>query len=252
LLETQEEFSFTRAGWVHTELHWQIAPKQFSLDWEVAPTLQRLRKLDFCGVEASALAPEDLLFALCVHGGKHAWERLIWIADIALLVKKYPQLDLAGVRHTARAAGVERIVATALALAHGLFGVAAPQAFADLAANSAVRQLVRRYQKILLRDAGSIAVSSEQNANSGLFGEGRAFRSGFAPLTRHLFVLRSRERWSARARYVWRYFCLPASERVSSAVPRRYRLVHSIAGGRREVRRGIGAAHANDVNRVSP
>ena len=38
-------------------------------------------------------APEDLLLALCIHGSKHLWERLAWIADIAGLIESQPSLN---------------------------------------------------------------------------------------------------------------------------------------------------------------
>ncbi len=37
------------------------------------------------GGEVDALGSSDLLPALCLHGLRHGWERLIWIADVALL-----------------------------------------------------------------------------------------------------------------------------------------------------------------------
>ena len=47
-------------------------------------------------------APEDLLRLLVLHGGKHVWERIAWLADVADLLRQHPDLDHAVVAQTAR------------------------------------------------------------------------------------------------------------------------------------------------------
>jgi len=36
--------------------------------------------------DVSALSVEDELVLICIHGAKHFWERLMWIADVAALI----------------------------------------------------------------------------------------------------------------------------------------------------------------------
>src|SRR4029077_9652399 len=43
--------------------------------------------------EAPALSVEDELVLICIHGAKHFWERLMWIADVAALVTRQTDLD---------------------------------------------------------------------------------------------------------------------------------------------------------------
>ena len=45
------------------------------------------------GKDGRTLSPEDLLLALCVHGSVHMWSSLRWVADVARLLERSPQLD---------------------------------------------------------------------------------------------------------------------------------------------------------------
>jgi hypothetical protein len=42
------------------------------------------------GMQVPTFAPEDLLIVLCFHGGRHMWERLAWLCDIAQLIRTRP------------------------------------------------------------------------------------------------------------------------------------------------------------------
>ena len=70
--------------------------------------------------EAPALSVEDELVLICVHGAKHFWERLMWIADVAALVSRQTGIDWEGVAASAKAVGAERMLRTGLRLASDL------------------------------------------------------------------------------------------------------------------------------------
>ena len=74
-----------------------------------------------------ALAPEDLLLILLVHGAKHLWERLIWLCDLAELLAVSPDLDWPRVLEAAHQRGVQRMTALGLALARDVLGVSLPR-----------------------------------------------------------------------------------------------------------------------------
>ncbi|MGE0133262.1 MAG: nucleotidyltransferase family protein [Blastocatellales bacterium] len=67
--------------------------------------------------------PEDLLIYLCAHGAKHAWERLIWLADVAGLIHKHSNLDWDGVRDLAVEQRCGRVLLLGLRLARDVVGV---------------------------------------------------------------------------------------------------------------------------------
>jgi Uncharacterised nucleotidyltransferase len=77
--------------------------------------------------EAPALSVEDELMLICIHGAKHFWERLMWIADVAGLVSRQTGLDWERVADSARAVGAERILHTGLRLASDLLKARLPE-----------------------------------------------------------------------------------------------------------------------------
>lgn len=84
----------------------------------------------------------DLLFLLCLHGAKHGWERLGWIADVARLVQVEAAWDWDAVLERARVQGMGRIVRAGLAVAHDLLGAPLPPEVEDaLAADREVEVL---------------------------------------------------------------------------------------------------------------
>src|SRR5713226_887343 len=76
--------------------------------------------------EAPALSVEDELVLICVHGAKHFWERLMWIADVAAVVSRQTGIDWQRVADLARAVGAERILHTGLRLASDLLQARLP------------------------------------------------------------------------------------------------------------------------------
>ena len=78
------------------------------------------------GRGAPALSVEDELVLICVHGAKHFWERLMWIADVAALVSRQTDIDWERVADSARAVGAERMLRTGLRLASDLLRAPLP------------------------------------------------------------------------------------------------------------------------------
>ena len=77
--------------------------------------------------EAPALAVEDELVLICIHGAKHFWERLMWIADVAALVSRQAGIDWERVADSAQAVGAERMLHTGLRLASDLLRTKLPE-----------------------------------------------------------------------------------------------------------------------------
>ena len=61
------------------------------------------------------------MLVLCLHGAKHLWMRLIWVADIAGSLR-VPGIDFAAVVERARTLGIARIVGVSLWLSERLLG----------------------------------------------------------------------------------------------------------------------------------
>jgi len=76
--------------------------------------------------EVPALSVEDELLLICIHGAKHFWERLMWIADVAALVSRQTGIDWQRVADSAQAVGAERMLRTGLRLASKLLKAQLP------------------------------------------------------------------------------------------------------------------------------
>ena len=77
--------------------------------------------------EAPALSAEDELIFISVHGAKHLWERLIWIADVAALVSRQKTIDWNYVYKAAHETGAGHMVDVGLRLAGELLEAPLPE-----------------------------------------------------------------------------------------------------------------------------
>src|SRR5579871_3241059 len=70
----------------YVELHTERTLRYFSRPIDFDELAARALLVTIGGREIRIFSAEDLLVMLCVHGGKHFWERLSWIVDIARLI----------------------------------------------------------------------------------------------------------------------------------------------------------------------
>ena len=133
LLPRAVELQLKKPGMPPLELQWGIAPKCFSVDLAIDACWQRAQRSQFGGQPTLAFAPEDLMLILCIHGWKHSWNRLLWIADVARLMRKSTALDWTALTARASASGTEGILLLGAVLAQKLFGVTLSNEIADRA-----------------------------------------------------------------------------------------------------------------------
>jgi hypothetical protein len=76
--------------------------------------------------DVPALSVEDELVLISIHGAKHFWERLMWIADVAALVSHQTGMDWERVANSSRAVGAEHMLRTGLRLASDLLKAQLP------------------------------------------------------------------------------------------------------------------------------
>jgi hypothetical protein len=191
----QHEYLFSRADGLIVELQWRVAPRAFACPLDYRAMWQRLGSATLADRKVPALAAEDLLLLLCVHGGRHLWTRLLWVCDLAALLRARPDLDWTLVRSAAAAAGAGDLVGLGLALAGRLLGAALPP-------GPAARGLVTPRAARLAGETGR-----------RLF-ETAARRPGLVASLR--FHLRSRERPADRARHLARLLLAPSPGDLSA------------------------------------
>ena len=68
------------------ELHWRFADRRFPLALDPARALARGRTIAIGGGTLPVLADDDLLAVLAMHGARHLYERLEWLAGVTRLL----------------------------------------------------------------------------------------------------------------------------------------------------------------------
>jgi hypothetical protein len=109
------------------ELHTERSMRHFP----VPPSLEKLGRnlvsVSLSGHEIETFAAEDALAILCVHGSKHFWEKLSWIADISEMIRSHPGLEWSRAYQRAESLRAQRMLNVGLALAADLLATALPE-----------------------------------------------------------------------------------------------------------------------------
>jgi len=122
------EWTFdSSAGKNLLELQWAPQPRFYSVDFDMDGLFERAENATVAGHRVKAFAAEDLLLMLAVHAAKHVWGRLIWLCDIAQILKR-ESLNWDAVQLRAREVGIERILRITLLLTKQLSRVEIPAA----------------------------------------------------------------------------------------------------------------------------
>src|SRR5882762_5108850 len=108
------------------ELHNDLTLRYFPRRLPIEEFFARQVRVRLDAREAPALSVEDELVLICIHGAKHFWERLMWIADVAALVSRQTDINWKLVADSARAVGAERMLHTGLRLASDLLRAPLP------------------------------------------------------------------------------------------------------------------------------
>jgi hypothetical protein len=146
------------------ELHTERTFRYFPSPLPIETYFQGKTFLPLDGQSVPALSTGHEFVLICIHGGKHFWERLMWISDIAAMVHNHPELDWNSVQQSAVEVGAERMVRVALLLSQRLLGVQVPAGMKDdVARDSECPRLVDQIEK-WLPYAGTAAPSIGQRA----------------------------------------------------------------------------------------
>lgn len=216
------------------ELHWR--PETCLPPRAVAQLWQRLVCVSLAGMQVRTFARQDLLLLLCLHGRRHMWERLEWLAGVAELLRTVPASAWDEVLRQASSLGARRALLLGVSLAHRLLDAPVPDEILRKArADSRTVSLMEAACAQLFRDAPALA-----------------HQLGFQF---HDFQLCSRERLRDRVGYVAQRFTAPSLDawenwrlpwplfRVHCAV-RRLRLAAAYGGWLWRGRTPMGFANA--------
>jgi hypothetical protein len=164
------------------ELQWQILPRFYAVNFDMEALFRRSVEIELDGTRHRTLGKEDLMLVLCVHAAKHEWAQLGMLRDIAALGRF--ELDWERIVAEAKRLGIERILRISLLLTHELLGHELQlETFSD-----GVSGLVRSIQSKL--------AEGTQSETESL----RYFRT----------MMRVRERWRDRLRFLFRLAVTPS------------------------------------------
>lgn len=97
------------------ELQWALQPRFYAVDFDMDGLFERALNVTVAGRGVRTPSLEDLLLVLSVHAAKHVWGRLVWLCDIAQILKR-ENLDWDWVQAQAQELGIERILHITLLL----------------------------------------------------------------------------------------------------------------------------------------
>ncbi|MGA8216678.1 MAG: nucleotidyltransferase family protein [Candidatus Sulfotelmatobacter sp.] len=169
------------------ELQWALQPRFYAVDFDMDALFERSVNVTLAGRRVKTPSPEDLLLVLSVHAAKHVWGRLIWLCDIAQILK-LENLNWDWVQSRTRELGIERILRVSLLLAKHLLGMPIPSAM----------------EKAVLADRAAGALADEIGGNLA-----RGIPADVEQLSYFRLMMRLRERRADRVRFVTRLTFTP-------------------------------------------
>jgi hypothetical protein len=203
------QYSFSRPGGPPVEFHTEKTLRYYPRPLDLAGMESHLVTVRLGDRSLRTFAPEDALTILGVHGIKHLWARLMWVADIAWLIGSRPQFDWSAAMECAEEFGATRMMLTGAGLASELLDAELPED---------IKRLVRENRGVafLMREARK-----------------ELFSSGAGAAQRAIFRIRSVDGLNAGLRYLLRLTTSPAEDdwaggergQISAALSRPARLL---------------------------
>jgi hypothetical protein len=133
---------FCREDGLLVELHWQFTNGFFAFSLDVDALIDRLESLSFGVGSVPVMTREDLLTVLCVHGSKHRWDRLEWIAGVGEILRAAGSIDWDRLIARASLLGGSRMIMLGLLVAHEMLGAPLPDdVLCRARADRTIRQL---------------------------------------------------------------------------------------------------------------
>ena len=139
------EYTFRKPGTdvlveFHTERTFRYHPRCLQIE----KLFQGMAFVTIDGRNVPVLSLEDELVLICVHGAKHFWERLMWIADVAALISRQGP-DWNRALAVAHEVGAVRILRLGLRLASDMLGAELPVPInADVTSDRTVAELAEQ------------------------------------------------------------------------------------------------------------
>jgi hypothetical protein len=130
-IDSGYECTFDSAAGINLlELQWALQPRFYAVDFDMDGLFERAVTVYVADRSVKTPSPEDLLLILSVHAAKHVWGRLIWLCDIAQIIKRQ-NLDWDGIQSQSQELGIKRILHITLLLTHRFLATPVPAPIKD-------------------------------------------------------------------------------------------------------------------------
>ncbi|OVE74347.1 hypothetical protein BVX94_00625 [bacterium B17] len=173
----------------YIELDSSIVPRNYVFDLNLNDLHERAVSVEIDGKIFKSLSVEDQIHLLCVHGGKHLWERWLWLTDLDGLVRNNPEADWPLIIKRAENTGTIRLLVLGMFLAEKYVGTGIPS------------EISKRVEKdSVLNELAEYVVPYMEGTASSFDGWKKTMP----------FILKARERAGDRAKYFCRFLFRPS------------------------------------------
>jgi hypothetical protein len=183
------EYVFKRPGTLQiVELHTERSFRYYPRPMRIEELFARKRFAALEGRILPSLSLEDELVLNVVHGSKHFWERLMWLADLGAVLARHPEINWPRVSRSAEEVGATRMLHVGLRLAERILGVVVPgtmvkEVHADAAAIELCEKIAKRYPRSVFETPGprERALFRWEMGGAGIAGAKYLIRLSFSP-----------------------------------------------------------------------
>jgi len=130
-IDSGYECTFDSAAGINLlEFQWALQPRFYAVDFDMNGLFERAVTVSVADRYMKTPSPEDLLLILSAHAAKHVWGRLIWLCDIAQIIKRQ-NLNWDWIHSQSQELGIQRILHITLRLMHRFLATPMPARIKD-------------------------------------------------------------------------------------------------------------------------
>jgi len=123
---------------IHFEMHWSFLDEDYPMQVDLEDYWRETQEVKLNGHCIPTFSNENLIIYLSIHGSKHLWERIEWIKDIDLLIRKN-NINWETVIEKTNGTGFEKMIYLGLSLSTILFLTPVP---------TTIQEEIKKYQHI--------------------------------------------------------------------------------------------------------
>jgi len=121
---SEEQFRHRQSN-ILLELQWAPAPRTLAVRYDEQRLWRKVERMDVANRHMNVPSVEDLVGLLVIHGWKHNWSKLIWLADLAVAIRRNP-LDWETIHRGALQNGWSRILLLGLEMIRRIYRIETP------------------------------------------------------------------------------------------------------------------------------